>query len=116
VKLAIPQVKLPKAPPKARALAIVVMTVLVLGSIFSVWSDFPFNGNPVTWLRAKEMYLDGMEMRKRFMLPGALQKFEKAVEKYPQDPHFQFSLAEALERQERYKEAEDHFQQAVKVN
>jgi len=116
VKIPAIHLKLPKAPPKARLVAIIAMTGLVMASGWSVLSDFPMNGNPFTWLKAKELYLDGIEMRKRFMLPGALQKLEAAVQKYPNDSSFQYALGEAEERLERYQDAEAHFQQAVKIN
>jgi tetratricopeptide (TPR) repeat protein len=95
---------------------LVIMGLLLLAFVFSTWSDFPFNGNPMQWISAKETYMDANEQRHRYLLNGAVKNFQKAVKTYPKDANFQYGLAEALEQLERHDEAEEHFQEAVRLN
>jgi tetratricopeptide (TPR) repeat protein len=109
------QFQLPKAPPKARFAMVAIMALLLVSFIFSTWSDFPFNGNPLQWITAKETYMDALEQRHRYLLSGAAKNFQKAVKIYPKDANFQYGLAEVLEQRELYDEAEEHFQEAVRL-
>lgn len=106
---------LPKAPPQFRAGVGVVLVILLLISVVGIWSDFPWNGNPFVWIQAKECYVDGLQARARFALVTAATDFEKAVHIYPNDAHFQQALAEVLERQAKYEDAEQHYKQALKL-
>jgi tetratricopeptide (TPR) repeat protein len=92
------------------------MVALLALFVASVWSDFPLNGNPITWLQAKDLYLDGVRYRSRFDLPAAVSKFQKCVAIYPRDAHFQFALAEALQRMGRFAESEKAFSQATELS
>jgi tetratricopeptide (TPR) repeat protein len=116
VQMSVPlKIRLPKAPTKIRKAMVLLMLALLPAYFLSMWIDYPFNGNPITWLTAKEAYIDGNDRRSCYRLESARKDFEKAVSIYPGDARFQYALGETLERLEDYTAAQAAFGRAVEI-
>ena len=70
-------------------------------------SEFSWNGNPITWLKARDYYDQGRLYQHRYQLPAAEAKFKKTIAIYPNDWRFNYVLAQTyLLSGNKYDEAE----------
>jgi tetratricopeptide (TPR) repeat protein len=90
-----------------------LMIVLLVSSLVAYCSDFPFNGNPIKWVQAKEVYSKGIHEREQFHLRDALKYFQQATNIYPNDARFQFANGETYQRIGDYTKARECLEKAT---
>lgn len=73
--------------------AVVVFFVCILASSSLLLSEFPWNGNPIAWLTAKEIAAQADKSRSRFAMDDAQSKYKSAIQTYPGDWRFYQGLA-----------------------
>ncbi len=92
-------------PAKLRLTTLwIVLAVLAVGAIFEM-REFPWNGNPLDWLKANSEHDEGQRYLQTRQDLMALSKFQEAVRDYPVDPRFLNSLAEIQIRGCKYEDA-----------
>lgn len=96
-----------------------VFTCLVLGAViiscFNVLSDFPWNGNPVDWLKAKDFYDQGKKLRANYRLADSENKLKTALKHYDKDWRIYHALGQTLIQEGKFQDAANEFQQAAKL-
>lgn len=108
--------KRPKRRSPTAALAVVGVVLLAVSiSAVSLLSEFPWNGNPVDWLRAKEYSDQGQKALKKFSLKEAQDRFTTAISIYPGDWRFHQGLGLAAKGSDKAA-AVASFQNALKLN
>ena len=112
----LPKWQLPQISNNVRLFIGLAMLISLLSSAAITLCDFPFNGNPIAWIRAKEMVVTGLRLESQFHLEQSLRYFQQAANIYPKDAHFQFALGECCQRLRRYPEAQKAFEAATKLN
>lgn len=92
-----------------------VVLVAVSISALALLSEFPWNGNPIDWLRAKEYAEQGQKALKKFSLKEARDRFTTAISIYPGDWRFHQGLGLSAKSVDKAG-AVASFQNAIKLN
>ena len=98
------------------ALAISGFFLVCIGaSAFALLSEFPFNGNPIDWLKARDYADQGNKALKKFALKEAQDRFKTAIGLYPGDWRFHKGLGLAY-RENDEQAAITSFQNALNLH
>jgi tetratricopeptide (TPR) repeat protein len=92
---------------------LLVLVMLIQGGM--VWSEFPLNGNPFTWQKARDSYLNGIKARAGHDYEDARTHFKQSVATYDNDPKFLIALGDCEFHLKHYPQAETAYRQAVKI-
>lgn len=84
-------------------------------SAVALLAEFPWNGNPLDWLRAREFSEQGNKALQKFSLKEAQDRFKTAISIYPGDWRFHQGLGLASKEGDP-KAAIASFQEAVRLN
>src|SRR4051794_14362139 len=90
-----------------------LMLIAITCSTAMQAAQFPWNGNPFEWFKAKGLEAQGAEQRKNYHLENARRYFQQAVNVYAHDASFQFALGETEARLHNYLQAEKAFRAAT---
>lgn len=92
----------------------ILFFVLIASSSFFLLAEFPWNGNLVDWLKARESYEQANALQGRYMLQDAEKHYNIAIKAYPGDWRFYLSLGDTLLSMHRYSEAEAAYKEVIK--
>lgn len=92
-----------------------VLLLCVSVSAFALLSEFPWNGNPINWLKAREFSDQGNRALQKFSFSEAQDRFKTAISIYPGDWRFYRGLALAQQLSDK-KAAITSFQDALKLH
>src|SRR5207237_221863 len=115
LKLQIPKIQRPSAPPRLVAAIGAVLFLVLIFNAFTIFADFPLNGNPMAWLKAQDFYHAAIKSRKSCDLQTACRKLQEAISIYNRDPRYHLLLGEHYLRLKRYDDALACFSDAVKL-
>lgn len=78
-------------------------------------SEYPWNGNMITWFKAREAYDAGIGFSQRYLLSDAEARFKTAIAVYPKDWRFYQALGSVEMKQHKYTEAEAAFRKVTEI-
>ena len=104
-----------KATSKRAVVLALAFFVLISGSSWVLLSEFPWNGNLISWLRAREHYDRGYALAQRYYLGDAEKQFESAIKTFPGDWRFYQALASAQTKKHEWSQAEASLRKAIEM-
>lgn len=117
MKLFFREQKEKKGSPKRLVL---VLGTLLFGTVFVtsgfLASEFPWKGNPLDWLKARESYDQAEGFRRSFILSEAVRRYKAAIEIYPDDWKFHKGLGSVYMQMKKYPEAEKELNEVIKLH
>jgi len=93
-----------------------ILVLILLASSSRTVAEYPWNGNPLTWLKAREIYEQGKYSRSRYMLVDAGNKLKRAIKLYPNDWRFHAELALNLQYEKKFPEAVIESKKALELH
>jgi tetratricopeptide (TPR) repeat protein len=88
---------------------------VVLFSSSRTLSEFPWNGSPMTWLKARDYYDQAEVLRSRYLLSDAETKYGKAIKIFPSDWRMYLSLGLTLLDNHQNIAAEESLNKSLKL-
>ena len=100
--------------PKGLLIGLGVAVILIGFSSSVVLSEFPWTGNPIAWLNAREAYEQGNTARQKYLMEDATTKYQAAIGLFLSDWRFHNSLGLSYASRDP-KAAEKSFREALRL-
>lgn len=94
--------------------AVLLQLVLVFG-LPANSQEFPGKGDRNVWLKANELYNEGIALKKSGDYKAALDKYSGAVKMYPYDPDFYNNMGNVQRKLHDYASAEKSYRHAIEL-
>lgn len=93
----------------------IVLAVVLIGAL-ARWQGYPWNGNPVAWYQANQVFEQGVSAAKRNDSALAISKMREAIRQYSGDKRFYAALATQETHQNALTEATADWEKCLELD